>query len=245
MKRLIKKIIFAGLIFLSMSRVNAAEAKIVHVFVALCDNKNQGIVPVPEALGKGNDPADNLYWGALYGLKTHFKKSQQWQLVKTRKNYSPLILERIVFKHKGKDIYLIADAYEGSKIKQATIAFLNASGGKELNTDLAVYIGHNGLIGDFIIDKKKLFKDKNDREHPASIVLCCKSSQYFSSFLDDLKSEKLLLTTNFMAPEAYTLEAALDAYAKGEDQVKMKENAAQAYNEYQKCGINAARNLFK
>jgi hypothetical protein len=42
----------------------AASVKTIHVFVALCDNKNQGIVPVPEKLGRGDDPDGNLYWGA-------------------------------------------------------------------------------------------------------------------------------------------------------------------------------------
>ena len=39
-------------------------ARLVHVFVALADNAHQGIVPVPAALGNGDDAAQNLYWGA-------------------------------------------------------------------------------------------------------------------------------------------------------------------------------------
>jgi hypothetical protein len=44
------------------------------IIVALCDNEHQGIVPVPEALGRGDDPATNLYWGAMYGLRTLLQK---------------------------------------------------------------------------------------------------------------------------------------------------------------------------
>lgn len=230
--------------FLFLNLAIYGQAKVVHVFVALCDNENQGIVPVPKQLGNGNDPANNLYWGALYGLKTHFKKSKNWQLIKAEKNYCPNILERVIFKHKNQDFYLIADAYKGTKIKQATIDFLNAAGGKELKTNLAVYIGHNGLM-DFTIQEKEIFQDTKDKKHPPAIILCCKSSQYFTPWLEKLKSEKLLLTTNFMAPEAYTLEAALEAYIKDENKKEIKEQAAQAYHKYQKCGINAARKLFK
>ena len=43
---------------------------VVHVVVALCDNEHQGIVPVPATLGNGQDPRNNLYWGALYGVRT-------------------------------------------------------------------------------------------------------------------------------------------------------------------------------
>ena len=39
--------------------------RVIHAFVALCDNKNQGIVPVQEKLGNGDDAQNNLYWGAL------------------------------------------------------------------------------------------------------------------------------------------------------------------------------------
>ncbi|HEX6730669.1 MAG TPA: hypothetical protein VF074_11680, partial [Pyrinomonadaceae bacterium] len=40
---------------------------VIHVFVALADNVNQGIVPVPPSLGNGDNPATNLYWGAAFG----------------------------------------------------------------------------------------------------------------------------------------------------------------------------------
>ena len=42
------------------------KLKTIHVFVALCDNKYQGIVPVPESIGNGQNARTNLYWGAAY-----------------------------------------------------------------------------------------------------------------------------------------------------------------------------------
>src|SRR5687768_2778496 len=44
------------------------SSRVVHVFVALCDNEYQGIVPVPARIGNGDDPDNNLYWGAAYGV---------------------------------------------------------------------------------------------------------------------------------------------------------------------------------
>ncbi len=38
-----------------------SNTETIHVFVALCDNQNQGIVPVPASLGNGQDPKSNLY----------------------------------------------------------------------------------------------------------------------------------------------------------------------------------------
>ena len=49
--------------------------KTIHVHVASCDNKYQGIVPVPSKIGNGQDPNNNLYWGCGYGIRTYFKKA--------------------------------------------------------------------------------------------------------------------------------------------------------------------------
>jgi hypothetical protein len=93
--------------------------RVAYVIVALCDNVNQGIVPVPAALGNGEDPARNLYWGARFGVKTHFNASREWRMVSAVENPAPKVLERVVYKHKTLDAYLVADAYRGAEIKQA------------------------------------------------------------------------------------------------------------------------------
>ncbi len=54
-----------------------SETNTIHIIVALCDNKYQGIVPVPKTIGNGQDPKNNLYWGTAYGIKTYFKRSSE------------------------------------------------------------------------------------------------------------------------------------------------------------------------
>jgi len=49
-----------------------------HIFVALCDNKYQGIVPVPAFLGNGQDGKENLYWGAASGVRSWFTAKKGW-----------------------------------------------------------------------------------------------------------------------------------------------------------------------
>jgi hypothetical protein len=109
---------------------NDSSIKTIHVFVALCDNKYQGIVPVPASIGNGQDPKSNLYWGCSNGIKSYFKKSSEWKLISSQAKPAANILERLLFKHKTKEVYLLADAYDGQFIKQTTIDFLNASSGK-------------------------------------------------------------------------------------------------------------------
>jgi hypothetical protein len=57
-------------------------------------------------------------------------------------------------------------------------------------------------------------------------------------------SEPLLWTTGLMAPEAYTLKAALEGWLAGEDSQAIHDRAAVAYDKYQKCGLRAAQRLF-
>ena len=134
------------------------KVPVIHVFVALADNINQGIVPVSASLGNGDNPKTNLYWGAAFGVKTFFSKSRDWQLVSAIQNPIPAILERCVFKHRNENLFLIADAYQGKEIAKATTDFLGAAAGhpgEELtidhteysthgSADLIAYNGHDG-----------------------------------------------------------------------------------------------------
>jgi len=229
-------------------------AKTIHVFVALCDNENQGIVPVPPLLGNGNDPRNNLYWGAMYGTKTFLKKSKQWIFIQEIKQPKKPILQRIIFRHATQKVYLVADAYQGAHIKQTLIDFLRSAAGYNPSSlslngallglngkaDLVVYVGHNGLMDVRIAPIPPI---KNRRGNDA-MVLACKSKPYFQPRLSRFHSRSVLLTTGFMAPEAYTLSAAVSAWAANKDASAIREAAAQAYHSYQKCGIKGARRLF-
>ena len=231
------------------------QIKTIHIFVALCDNKHQGIVPVPSKLGNGKDPRNNLYWGAAYGVKSYLKyKTTDWKLVKSYKSENPFILERVLFKHITEDIFLLADAYDGEKIKDCTIDFIEAANEQNpskisydslnLNfggdSDLIAYVGHDGLM-DFNINIDYTTDNKNKTD---VIILACYSKHYFSPKIQKAKANPILWTTHLMAPEAYTLKAAIDGWILNESGTEIEERAAQSYNKYQKCGIKGARNLF-
>jgi hypothetical protein len=229
------------------------DLRTIHVFVALCDNENQGIVPVPAFMGNGKDTKQNLYWGLAGGVKTYFKNSKEWELIKTINKPNDIVLERIIFKHKISNVYLLADAYDGAEIKQTIIDFFNASSGNfstniKLDSltiefggkaNLVSYIGHDGLM-DFNLDIK--FDQKTTQKKDA-IILACISKRFFSDNLKKTGAYPLVWTTGLMAPEAYTLKWALDGWVLNESNEQIRERAAQAYNNYQKCGIKASRNL--
>ncbi len=239
-------------LFASVSKP-VKEIKTIHVFVALCDNENQGIVPVPSKLGNGQNPKNNLYWGALYGVKTYFKRSKDWDFIKTIKSENPKILERVLFKHKTSNTYLLADAYDGRFIKKTTIDFLEATAGHnlvkvvhndiELNfggqSQLISYVGHDGLM-EFNVDGN--FEPKNQKKRDA-IILACISKDYFEPYLNKTKANPLVWSTGLMSPEAYTLKSAIDGWIDGESPNQIAERAAKAYHKYQKCGLRGARKL--
>lgn len=228
---------------------NTSNVKTIHVYVALCDNANQGIVPVPSKLGNGQDPFNNLYWGALYGLKTHFKKSKDWTLVSTTKHPKKYILERALFKHTTTNTFLLADAYDGKYIKQTIIDFLEASAGRNTETvanknfggsaELLAYVGHDGLM-EFEVSGKFTPINKNKRD---AIILACVSKNYFKPYLNITGANPLVWSTGLMSPEAYTLKWAIDGWVKNETDAQIRERAAQAYHKYQKCGVKGARRL--
>ncbi len=243
------------LIFMLFSKASFGQTKTIHVFVALCDNINQGIVPVPKSIGNGQDPKNNLYWGAGYGVKTFFKvKTRDWELVRSIPSEDPNVLERLLFKHATKGVYMLADAYDGAKIKTSIEDFLKSSNGqipiqiKEKESvldfgggsDLLAYVGHDGLM-DF--DVNVSYKESITKTRDV-IILACYSKNYFSTEVKKAKANPILWTTHLMAPEAYTLKAAIDGWVREESGSQIDERAAQSYHKYQKCGIRGARNLF-
>ena len=241
--------------FLLFSTLSFAQTRTIHVFVALCDNKNQGIVPVPAAIGNGQDPARNLYWGAGYGVKSFFKnKTTDWKLVKTLKSGNPAILERVLFKHTSKDVYMLADAYDGAKIKVCTANFFKASNGQvpiEITLEsatlkfgggaqLIAYIGHDGLMEFNVNVEYRPIKGKKKDV----IILACYSKDFFYSGISQAKANPILWTKSLMAPEAYSLKGAIDGWILNETGDQIHERAAVQYNKYQKCGMKGARHVF-
>ena len=226
----------------------------IHVFVALADNVNQGIVPVSPSLGDGDNPKTNLYWGAAFGVKTFFSKNRDWELVSVVPNPKASVLERCIFKHRAHVLFLVADAYQGKEIQHATSEFLQAlagepgekisAGANEFSLHgsaaLLAYVGHDGLM-DFQLSNT--FRQRDTRQRQA-IILACASKQFFTQPLKSTGAHPLLWTTNLMAPEAYILSAAVDGWIAKETGEQIHERAARAYDKYQHCGLKSARGLF-
>ena len=241
------------------NKIKNNQPLFVHVFVPLCDNENQGIVPVNKSLGDGLNLKTNLYWGAGYGIKTHFKRLKEWELLSSELDVDSLVLERIVFRKKypnGATVFLVADAYRGDKMHECLTNYFASLAGKKKEVlklenknnleikafgeaDLIAFNGHNGLMDSYAA----LFINQDNRMRDA-VSIACSSHNYFKKHLNIARAYPLLTTTNLLAPEAYGMEAVIDAWAMLEDGKTVRAKIGAMYHKIHKCGLKGATNLF-
>ncbi|MBN2531073.1 MAG: hypothetical protein JXR76_32105 [Deltaproteobacteria bacterium] len=154
--------------------VTHGKPLVVTVYVALCDNDSQGIIPVKNrAICNGDDPLKNIYWkgnGIAGYLKAH-----QWHKVQSRQDVSnTVVIEEVWSKTQFAStalqkmgfprqfsVSIIAKAYRGNRIGDAMKDYLDAvnndspqtialSDGRLLQgggqSHLVGYIGHNYMM---------------------------------------------------------------------------------------------------
>ncbi|MDB6120120.1 MAG: hypothetical protein JWO08_3901 [Verrucomicrobiaceae bacterium] len=213
-----------------------AKDKTIRVFVALCDNATQGIIPVPPKIGNGDDLDNNLYWGCDEGLRSVFRKSSDWKRVKQQKPASGPVLERLEFTHTSGTL-LVAEAYRGSQMKQCLLDCETAIRTGE--HDLVAFIGHNGLM-----DQRLEVVPASPVRRSDVIVLCCKSAEYFQDRIKAQGGRPVLLTTQLMYPGSFLLRDALASWMKGGSPGSMRDAAARAYAKNQGISVKAAAGVF-
>jgi hypothetical protein len=217
----------------------AAAERSVRVFIALCDNKTQGIIPVGAKIGDGDVPDENLYWGCTDGFGSLFKHSKDWKVLSAESDVSPIILRRMTLKHRTKDIKLVAEAYRGSAMKKCLEDFESAVASGE--HDLVAFIGHNGLMDNTAEEPK--VPEARPRKTDA-MVLCCISDSYFRPRLERAQARPVLLTQQLMYPGAFILHDALQVWIEGGSLEEIRAAAGRAYAKNQKISVKAATGVF-
>lgn len=231
-----RPVMVVALLAVLLSQRAFAE-RTVRVFVALCDNASQGIVPVGKRIGDGDKPDENLYWGCADGFGAYFKKSSRWKVEASEEDVNETILRRMRLRHADGGITLTAEAYRGSRIRQCLEDFEAAAARDE--HDLVAFIGHNGLM-DFSLPAPK-GATENDTD---VMVLCCKSAAYFRERLEGLGCRNALLTEQFMYPGAFILHDALEAWRAGGSVAEIRVAAGEAYAKNQGISVRAGTGVF-
>ena len=213
---------------------------VVHLFVPLCDNDNQGIVAVGGNMGDGLNLRENLYWGAGYGVKTRFVRQKDWKLVYDSLYQNKDILERVIFYKKfgnGAMVYLVADAYRGDRMKECVRDYLHSLTGEKSDfvfiedkkvkihqsADLLAFNEYDGIMDfqpEYFVNKDSIEKD--------AVVIACTSYQHFEDYLGCAKGFPLITTNGLLAPEAYVIEAVVNSWALLKTPRQIEESAGQA-----------------
>ncbi len=217
----------------------ASDERTIGVYVALCDNVHQGIVPVPKAVGDGDDPDHNLYWGCAEGFMGVFGKCPNWKKEPTINLSSPDVLRTHSCRHVSGKAALTAFAYRGSAIEQCLKDFKAAiCQGK---FDLVVYLGHNGLM-DFYLPGTA--PEAGRKKTPECMVMCCMSQRYFCKHIEFMQATPILLTTSLMYPGSFILRDVLEEWIKNSGIKAYRAAAGRAYAANQKIPLKAATGVF-
>ena len=222
---------------------------VVHIYIPLCDNINQGIVPTTASLGNGMSLKSNLYWATRSGTKRFFTNHPKWELIYDQLDIDTNVLERVVFKRKYTDteVYLVADAYRGDRMEATINDFLAAlSQNREQtvvidsnqqvniaqNADLIMFNGHNGMMDRLTI---KNWVNTTDR-HVDAVINACVSYKYFDHQLIKAGAYPLARTNSLLHPGAYVLTQIIDDWVAGIDERNICLNAGRAYCIKHDCG---------
>jgi len=252
-----KKIIRNRIITHLNYKIANSQPLIIHTFVPLCDNANQGIIKVGAKLGDGRNLKTNLYWGAGYGLKTYFTRSKEWKYIKSFFDPDSSVLERAIYFRmypNNAKVYLILDAYKGDKMEDCVINYFHSLAGiiKDTlqidsikipafgNSDFIIFNGHNGLMD----NEYKLIESIDLIEKDAAVISCA-SYNYFIGYFPRLRAYPLITTTNFLPPEAYIISAIIDNWATIQPDEKIRTSAGEAMAKIHKTAVKPCINTFK
>ncbi|HOQ61754.1 MAG TPA: hypothetical protein PKZ08_14105, partial [Vicinamibacterales bacterium] len=242
--------------------VAGGEPIVITVHVCLCDNR-QGIAPVPARIGDGDAPQDNLYWGALYGVRTFLARAPGWKLLAERNGPGDLLKEAVFQRRDaatnwpgvpaGRQVetIVVARAWRGLPMEAALGAFArdvltDAPSQVALGDGRTVlaggaghvvgFVGHNSLMNAAVRDANVFAAVPSPADARAKgwFVLACKSDAFFSPELARPHAVRLLTTKQLMAPEAYTLAALVESLARRGALAALRSSAAAAYAKYQK-----------
>jgi len=218
----------------------------VRIIVSLADNTNQGIVPIKASLGNGQDPGNNLYWGALYGVKSYFKRQEEYEVKQSRSNAYLLegILEKIEIFDTKSYTHIFAEAWDGARQKEATEYFMNLLA--KPKDSLTIFVGHNPLM-DTTVPMPDLSRQQlkyNKAKGRKFAVIACQSRSYFEERIEAAGHVPYVLTAGNMAPKAYVVEAIVRAWLENQPAQIARKYAAEAYAKYQKIPLKNANWLF-
>ena len=198
----------------------------VEVFIALCDNDSQGIVPVKNPrICQGDDAKRNLYWGISGGLGKLLQQSRFKKTLHKDKPKRGILFDEVwqaryaaggTLRHKSDKkwikVKLIAHVYRGVAIEQAMRDYLSAHAAQNA-AHVVGYIGHNYLLD------KALTKKKSESQPVArgTFALSCLGEGVIRPYIERAHTQILALNRSLTYPGAWTLLGLIEGLTAGRD----------------------------
>lgn len=253
------------------NKIKNGKALVVHAFVPLCDNENQGIVPTSPSLGDGMNLSTNLYWATSYGMWKYFKNDIKWEYIykATQEDYDSLkplsehVLMRAIYRQttaSGTTIYLVCDAYRGDRMEECLEDYFSALASGYVDTltiyesmaedstlvifgaGLADLIAFNGHNG--LMDTYPEIAEGTGPTKDA-VAIACISESFFLTAFEKTRSYPLVTTTSLLYPGAAVLDEIITAWANGENGEQCRLAAGQGYkNMKDKYSLEACQRMF-
>ncbi len=237
----------------------------VTVHVALADSRHGG---VPKKFGRPDDCETNLYWGALYGVDTHLANAAAWHRIYSDDGDGIDVIRRSVFRRhvepsevwrdrgvtEGFDVYVLANAWRGSRIaaamEQPFRDALSADPPILITVDdrevafgsgsvLTGYLGRNGMLETFW-DPCAGLPVRYVGRQVGVFYICPRSAPLLHAPVVEHGLYPVLFAREPIVPEAYLLDGMLQALIAGDLDDGFTIAAAAQYARYQK-GLSQER----
>jgi hypothetical protein len=243
----------------------AGNPLVVEVLVPLCSNDQ--IWCGSKWAGQPASLRSNLYWGAIFGARTHFQRKTSGWTPLGQTAPDGVFLERAVFRRwvpatkwglgrrEPVEQIVVLHAVHGNHINGAVKElYLRAARGSSVTIDedgnprrLRVhaigYAGHNRLM-DGVPFPPKLPATRPGDAPIASFVLACLSEKYFTNALRAVGSEPVVMTSSYMAPEGYVVDAVVKGLGDNDSIVGVRRRAVSAYAQWQRISPGQASAIF-
>ena len=237
--------------------------------VALMDRNRPGAA---RSFNDGNDPHSNMFFGALFGMETHFANAAGWRRVLTDADGDGRhIMRRVVFHRRaavtpswqargiteGFDVYVLANAWPSSRIVEAMEQPLrDALCGEPVTLQvddrevqfgggsmLVGYVGQNHMLEEYW-DPFAQLSGCTAMRQVGVFYACPRSAVVLHQATIDRGLYSVLFTRAAATPEAYLVDGMLKGLLSGELGDAFVTYAAGEYARYQKSvSPNLARSM--
>lgn len=223
----------------------------IRIYVALCDNDSQGIVPVKNrAICDGDDAARNIYWGTSGGLSGYLAR-KGWRRMPTDSDAVPSNGAVAVHAHwRGRrwvgrrlrslapgiprrvDVQIEALAYRGAAIRDAMadyIADVHSVHSDDAAPHVIGYMGHNYLLD---TDEPLIPPPASNPAEPAPVgvfALSCFGHQSIRPSITRAGAAILLLNRGLTYPGAWTVDGLVEGLSRGADARRLHRIAAKHF----------------